>query len=66
MTPDQRSALIALVEMDGDRAFQLEWLDRGGHYQVCHGIPEKQDALRKALPLSFVITTQVQREDQRA
>lgn len=66
MTPDRRTALIALVEMDGDSAFQREWLDRGGHYQTCHGIPEKQDQLRQGLPLTFVVTAQIAREDQTA
>ena len=62
-----RSALIAaLLDAPTDAAFQREYLERGGSYSTFHGIPAKQDRLRRELPLRYVTVIRQAREDERA
>lgn len=62
MTNERANALAQIAALPPDRAFQREWLDRGGHYQVFSGDPAKQAQLLRELPLRYVVTARMERE----
>lgn len=65
MTPARAALIAALLDAPTDAAFQREYLDRGGRYQVYAGIPAKQDRLRRELPVRYVAVIRQERENER-
>ena len=63
MTTTQ-AALCALLDSPVDDAFARAYLERGGHYQTFHGDPAKQDQWRRELPVRFVASAQLPREER--